>query len=71
MTERIYTFYASILEGSFEEIHSKIESIENAAKNSFAYKNKNFNRLYVEPDRNDNVGRFFVVGELDEKDSVL
>ena len=47
MTERIYTFYASILEGSFKEVHSKIESIENAVKNSFAYKNKNFKRLYI------------------------
>ena len=70
MTERIYTFYASILEGSFKEVHSKIESIENAVKNSFAYKNKNFKRLYIEPDRND-VDRFFVVGELNEKDSIL
>ena len=66
MTEKIYTFYASILEGSFEDIREKLNSIEINALNSFANMTKQYKNIRIEPDRNDNAGRFYVVGDIIE-----
>lgn len=65
MTEKIYTFYAGILEGSFDEIRLKLNSIETYALASFANTTKHYKNIRIEPDRNDNSCRFYVVGDIE------